>query len=423
MEKYEVKPLKKGKNIRVSVPGSKSITNRALLMAALSQGTVCLDGVLFSDDSRYFLKALQDLGFETIVEEDKKQVIVHGMGGSIPKKSGSIYVGSAGTAARFLTAMLALSGGSYEIQASEQMKKRPMKALFLALEQAGVVFEYLEQPYFLPVKVCGRTLKKNKVILDISETSQPLSALLMTGVMGDGMTIQISSEKKNGSYIEITRQMMKAFGCDTDFNGTTYEVKPGSSYQIERYQIEPDLSGACYFYAIAAVTGGTALVSHIHRDTLQGDIRFLDTLVEMGCRLQETPQGILLTAPEHGVLHGITVDMNQFSDQALTLAAVAVFADGPVTIRGIGHIRLQECDRIHAIAENMKRLGIHCEEGTDWITIYPGETVPAEIETYDDHRVAMAFTVIGMARTGVTIQNPMCCRKTFETYFDIIESL
>lgn len=423
MEKYEVKPLKKGKNIRVSVPGSKSITNRALLMAALSQGTVCLDGVLFSDDSRYFLKALQDLGFETIVEEDKKQVIVHGMGGSIPKKSGSIYVGSAGTAARFLTAMLALSGGSYEIQASEQMKKRPMKALFLALEQAGVVFEYLEQPYFLPVKVCGRPLKNNKVILDISETSQPLSALLMTGVMGDGMTIQISSEKKNGSYIEITRQMMKAFGCDTDFNGTTYEVRPGSSYQIERYQIEPDLSGACYFYAIAAVTGGTALVSHIHRDTLQGDIRFLDTLVEMGCRLQETPQGILLTAPEHGVLHGITVDMNQFSDQALTLAAVAVFADGPVTIRGIGHIRLQECDRIHAISENMKRLGIRCEEGTDWITIYPGETVPAEIETYDDHRVAMAFTVIGMARTGVTIQNPMCCRKTFENYFDIIESL
>ena len=141
-------------------------------------------------------------------------------------------------------------------------------------------------------------------------------------------------------------------------------------YRHQAYEIEPDVSAACYFYAIAAVTGGTALVSHIHRDTLQGDIRFLDTLVHMGCSLQETPQGILLTAPEHGVLHGITVDMNQFSDQALTLAAVAVFADGPVTIRGIGHIRLQECDRIHAISENMKRLGIQCEEGTDWITIY-----------------------------------------------------
>ena len=424
MEEYQVKKLERKKNIIVSVPGSKSITNRALLMAALSDRRVVLTNALFSDDSRYFLQSLKTLGFQTEVDEENKNVTVCGAGGAIPYENVSIYVGSAGTAARFLTAMLGLSGGIYTINASEQMKKRPMKPLFEALEQLGVRFEYLEQEYFLPVKILGREAGKNKAVLDIEKTSQPLSALLMTGMMvKEGLEICVTSRKKTGSYVEITRQMMEAFGCTAEFDGASYFIHAGSKYQTEEYQIEPDISAACYFYGIAALTGGSAVVKNVHKDTLQGDIRFIGVLEQMGCTAEDTEQGIKVFAPEDGVLHGITVDMNDFSDQALTLAAMAIFADAPVRITNIGHIRLQECDRISAIAENMKRLGIRCEEGKEEITIYPGKIKEAKIETYEDHRVAMAFTLVGLMQQGITILNPSCCKKTFENYYQVIETL
>ena len=426
MDKYEVKPLKEQKDIIVEVPGSKSITNRALLMAALSQGQVLLKGALFSDDSRYFLKALKELGFSVEVNEHNKTVLVQGLDGKIPKQEGTIYVGSAGTAARFLTAMLGLSGGSYEIQASEQMKKRPMRELFEALEHLGTQFEYLENEYFLPVKVLGRKAKpgKCKVSLDISKTSQPLSALLMTGVMlKDGLEICVTGKKKGGAYVDITTRMMSTFGCDTKFDGQTYRVTENSFYHTKEYQIEPDVSAACYFYGIAAITGGSAIVKNVHMDTLQGDIKFLDVLSQMGCTVYDTDLGAKVSSPKDGILHGIEIDMNNFSDQALTMAVVSLFADSPVTIRNVSHIRLQECDRIHAIAENMRRLGIVCQERDDGVTVYPGPSQAAEIETYEDHRVAMAFTMAGLVRPGITILNPMCCRKTFENYYDVIESL
>lgn len=423
MNKYQVKTLERKKKIKVDVPGSKSITNRALLMASLSKGKTVLKNVLFSDDSRYFLQALQDLGFKMEVDEPNKIVTVFGTGGTIPRNNVVIYTGSAGTASRFLTAMLGLSGGNYTINASEQMKKRPMKPLFQALEQLGVQFEYLETEYFLPVKILGKKEGKQKAILDIETTSQPLSALLMTGPMLPELEICVTGGKKTGSYVEITRRMMSAFGCMTDFDGTSYFIRRGSSYQKEEYQIEPDVSAACYFYGVAALNGGSAIVRNVHTNTLQGDIQFIKVLEKMGCSVEETSQGIQVSAPKSGVLHGVTVDMNHFSDQALTLAAVAVFADTPVKITNIEHIRFQECDRIRAISENMKKLGIRCEEGNSEITIYPGHTQTAELETYEDHRVAMAFTLVGLGREGITILNPMCCKKTFENYYEIIESL
>lgn len=423
MEKYQVKILERKKNIEVDVPGSKSITNRALLLAALSEGRTILRNVLFSDDSRYFLQALQDLGFRTEVNEAARIMTVFGTGGKIPLDNVTIYTGSAGTASRFLTAMLGLSGKSYTINASEQMKKRPMKPLFQALEQLGVQFKYLEKEYFLPVRILGKKEGKNRAVLDIETTSQPLSALLMTGPMLPGLEICVTGEKKTGSYVEITRRMMSAFGCMTDFDGTSYFIPENSIYHREEYQIEPDVSAACYFYGIAALTGGSAVVRNVHMDTLQGDIRFTNVLEEMGCSVEDTRQGVRVSAPESGILHGLTADMNHFSDQALTLAALAVFADSPVKITNIEHIRLQECDRIQAISENMKRLGIRCNEERGEITIYPGEMKAAEIETYEDHRVAMAFTLVGLRQEGITILNPMCCRKTFENYYEIIESL
>ena len=436
-EQYLVKKTDKPINWTVTVPGSKSMTNRALLMAALSDGETELSGVLFSDDSRYFISALQSLGFETKVDEKEKKVIVKGENGKIPEKEAEIYVGSAGTAARFLTAMLGMSDGIYTIQASEQMKKRPMKDLFLLLKQAGAGIEYLEQEGYLPIKITGRkadSLNGNKepakmdqkliVQLDISKSTQFLSAMLLISPMiEEGLCIEITSEKTDGSYIKITRGMMEEWGVTSLFDGRNYEVPAGASYHMKHYIVEPDMSAACYFYGAAAITGGLALVRNVHMDNSQGDRKFLEVLEKIGCSVTDSEEGIVVEGPADGKIKGIDIDMNDFSDQTMTLAAMAPFASEKVHISHIGHIRLQESDRIHAIVTELTRVGIHCEETEDSITVYPGKPHAALIETYEDHRMAMAFSLIGLKTEGIVIHNPMCCRKTFENYFELLTEL
>ena len=422
MKIYDTKPLKT-KDIKVTVPGSKSITNRALLMAALSKGECYIKGILFSDDSRHFLKALEDLGFELDINEDDKEVRVVGRSGDIPKKEATIYVGSAGTAARFLTAMLGLSDGEYVINASEQMKKRPMKPLFDVLKAMGSGIEFLEEENALPVRIVGcKADKKMRVSLDISKSTQFLSALMMLGCMcKEGLEVKITSEKKTGSYINITKNMVEEFGGKVDFNGDVYYVEP-KPYSIKEYQVEPDVSAACYFYGIAAIYGCKALVNNVHFNSTQGDIRFINVLEEMGCKVTDTEAGIEVVGPDK--LKGLkNVDMNNFSDQALTLANVVIFADSPTTISNIAHIRGQECDRLHAVASNLTKMGIKVDESEDSITIYPGEFISADIDTFEDHRVAMSFTMSGMGEKSLKILDPMCCRKTFENYFEIIDGL
>lgn len=426
MEQYRVNTVKdKIEGVFDFVPGSKSITNRALLIAALANGTSVLNGTLFSDDSRHFLKALQDLGFDVSIEEEKKQVTVKGEKGEIPKKSGKIYVGSAGTAARFLSAMCGLSDGVYEIQASEQMQRRPMEPLFRALEQLGAKITYLKEAYFLPVIIEGarKTVKgKKEIVLDISKSTQFLSAFLMAGVMcKEGLKIKISSEKKIGSYIKITMDMMKEFGVEVLFDGEEYEIKENAGYEAKNYAIEPDVSAACYFWAMAALTNGSVTIKNIHKNSVQGDIMFLSVLEKMGCRVLDTEEGMKVSGTNQ--LNGVKVDMNNFSDQALTLAVLAAFAKGPTRIEHIGHIRLQESDRLKVIATELGRMGIKTEEEEDAITIYPGEVKPALIKTYEDHRVAMAFSLAGLKAEGIVIENPMCCKKTFEEYFLILDQL
>lgn len=426
MEQYRVNPVKdKIEGVFDFVPGSKSITNRALLICALAEGTSVLNGTLFSDDSRYFLKALQDLGFEVRIEEEKKQVVVKGENGKIPNKTGKIYVGSAGTAARFLSAMCGLSDGVYEIQASSQMEKRPMKPLFEALEQLGADITYLKEPYFLPVIIegAGKLQRGRKeVSLDISKSTQFLSAFLMTSVMcKEGLKLNITSEKKTGSYIKITMDMMKDFGVTAEFDGEQYVIEENASYQAKQYQIEPDVSAACYFWAMAALTNGCVTIKNIHKNSMQGDMMFLDVLEQMGCKVSDTREGVKVEGASR--LKGVKVDMNNFSDQALTLAALAVFADGPTRMEHIGHIRLQESDRLKAIAMELGRMGIKTEEEEDAITIYPGEVTPAVIKTYEDHRVAMAFSLVGLKKEGIVIEDPLCCKKTFEEYFLILDKL
>lgn len=426
---YKVQKLHKPVDWVVEVPGSKSMTNRALLMAALADGTTTLKGVLFSEDSRNFLGSLKSLGFQTKIDENAKIVTVQGCNGTIPVTSGEIYVGSAGTAARFLTAMLAMAEGTFVINASEQMKKRPMKPLFKVLEELRAEIVCLDKEGFLPVQVKGIRGRRPadercSVKLDISESTQFLSALLLVSPMiKQGLHIEITSARKDGSYIQITRKMMEQFGAVVAFDGEQYHIKSGMKYQSGCYQIEPDVSAACYFYAAAVLTGGRTVVKNVTWNCMQGDLKFLKLLEKMGAEVNDTPDGIEVRGASNGKLKGITVDMKDFSDQTMTLAALAPFADGDVRIENIGHIRLQESDRIHAIATELGRLGICCDEEKDAITIHPGTPKPAAIQTYEDHRMAMAFSLVGLRVAGIEISNPMCCRKTFETYFEVLDSL
>ena len=408
----------------VVVPGSKSMTNRALLLAALSKEKSTLRGVLFSDDSRHFLMCLEQLGFALEIDEENKIVKVQGCGGKIPNKEAAIDVGSAGTAARFITAMLALSDGKYIINCSEQMKKRPMSELFRILTEMGASFRYLGEEGYLPVEVSGNGGKCHNIDMDISKSTQFLSAMLMViPVTSTGIDIHIVSEKKDGSYIRITRNMLKEFGVKTEFDGETYHIDGNQNIHIGDYYIEPDVSAACYFYAIAMITGGSVTVENVRSNSTQGDMKFIKLLEKMAGKVTDTSKGINVTGNADGTFSGIDVNMNDFSDQALTLAAMAPFANSETIIRNVGHIRGQECNRMSAIVNELTKCGIRCEENGDDIHIYPGNVKPALIETYDDHRVAMAFTMMGLRADGIIIDNPMCCRKTFENYYYVLEKL
>ena len=442
MDIYKVKKADKPVIGCVTVPGSKSVTNRALFMAAMAKGSSILRGVLFSDDSRHFIGSLKSLGYEMTVDEENKIVQLEGLGGVIPKKSGTIDVGSAGTAARFLTALLALSDGCYTINASEQMQARPMEDLFTALSELGAQFEYLRSSGHLPVRVKGRLYNKFDeniqtekgaskpalVHVDISRSTQFLSALMMAGVLvPEGLDIAITSEKTDGAYIRITSAMMKDFGCEVLYDGHDYHVAAGQVYRAGEYDIEPDISAACYFWSMAAITGGCVTVKGSRRDMMQGDMKFLDLLERMGCSVNETAQGIAVTGPGDGHIKAVEVDMNDFSDQTMTLAAIAPFADGTTYIYNIGHIRLQESDRINAILVNLEAMGIECEtlmkDGREGIYIKGGIPHGAHIQTFEDHRMAMAFALTGLRTEDIVIENPKCCGKTFENYFNVLEKV
>lgn len=425
--------------LTVEVPGSKSITNRALLLAALTNGNSILRGVLFSDDSRHFLKCIQELGFDTTVNEAEKVITVTGQGGTIPKPEASLYVGSAGTAARFLTALLGISHGTYHMDASEQMRKRPMAPLLNSLTELGCKISYPSldcgnisaddyprnaRTGFFPFTLHSDGFHKKEITINIDHSSQFLSALLIAACLSEeDFTIRVTGTH-GMAYIEMTCKMMQTFGVEVNrISADTFLIKKGQFYRALDYRIEPDVSAACYFYAMVPLLHIPVLVRHVHFDSLQGDVAFLHTLEQMGCHAADTVEGILLSPPAAANYHGIRADMSACSDQAITLAAIAPFADSPTTITGIGHIRFQESNRIHAIVTELGKMGIRCEETTDSITIYPGVPSPSLVETYDDHRMAMGFSLIGLRSEGIIIDNPDCCRKTFENYFEVLTNI
>ena len=434
-------PLKKqDKVLKVSVPGSKSITNRALLLATLADGKSVLKGVLFSDDSRHFLKCVQELGFETKVDEENSIVEVTGHGGMVPKQEAYPYVGSAGTAARFLSAYLGVCEGTYHMDASEQMRKRPMAPLLESLKELGCEVTFEGREGYFPFTLKGHGFGKNTISVDIEHSSQFLSALLIAASLAkEDMHIHVMGTH-GMAYIEMTIQMMEQFGVHVQkMQDGSYIIPAGQKYIAGEYQIEPDMSAASYFYGMAPLLGVPVQVENITYDSLQGDIAFLSVLEKMGCTVADDKEGLIVYPPEqtdvvYSKFHGVDIDMSSFSDQAITVAAMssfsdqaitvaamAPFADAPTTIRGIGHIRFQECDRMSAIMTELGKMGIRCEGDESAITIYPGCPQPSLVETYDDHRMAMGFSLVGLRAEGIVINNPGCCKKTFEDYFERID--
>ena len=431
MSDIAIKPFPKTTKTEytVEVPGSKSMTNRALLLAALAKGKSTLSGVLFSDDSRHFLSCLVSLGFRVETDEERKQVTVYGEGGHIPDPYAAIDVGSAGTAARFLTAFLGISACHCRINASEQMKKRPMKELFTALSSLGSSYSFPEKEDFLPVIFSNtEAVCATEVTVDIDKSSQFLSALLICSCLfPNGLTVHITGTH-GMAYIDMTIAMMAQFGVHVEKKkDSSFYISGGQHYIARDYFIEPDVSAACYFYAMAPLLGTSMVVSHIPEHSLQGDIQFLTLLKEMGCTVtyDTLVQSYRVTGPQNRIFSGIAANLGSFSDQTMTLAAIAPFASSKTEITGIAHIKYQECDRYHAILNELTRLGIPCEEteNGDGIIIYPGTPVGTSIQTYEDHRMAMAFSLIGLRCPGIVITNAECCAKTFETYFDVLNSI
>lgn len=385
-----------GKSVSVSVPGSKSITARAMLISAIGRGTSTLYNTQFSDDCLTFLNCLEALGINYV--KDGNTLHIEGCGGKLEKKYAEINVGSAGTAARFLPAFLAFQEGEYRLDCSPQMKKRPLSPLLDALKELGAGFEFLEDNNCFPFIIKGSKNVNTHIKVDISKSSQYLSALLISSVCA-GKKMNITAEGLHGrDYVHMTENIMWSFGVNVKEKGGTYEVE--GTYQPVRYHIEPDISAACYFYAINKILGTDIRVEGVMPRSMQGDMKFIDLIKNFD---------------------GGKVDMSAFSDQALTLAAIAPYLNEPTEICGVRHIRGQECDRIKAIAVNLTALGVKCEERDDGVKIYPSKPRPAHIDTFGDHRVAMSFAITGLKADGIIIDRAEVCSKTFPTYFDTLD--
>lgn len=387
--------IKRG-NIKVSVPGSKSLTVRALLIAALAHGVSVLHNVQLSDDCATFLNCLRILGIE--FELRGTSVIVKGCEGKIPVSHAHLDVGSSGTAARFLIALLAFSEGEFTVDCSVRMKQRPIQPLIQSLISAGA--SIISKDGNFPLQIRGRSLASAEIEVDITSSSQFLSALLMAGVcVRDGL--KIKTRGFHGlDYVDMTIGVMRSFGVTVVEERGIYMVN--GEYAAAQYEIEPDVSSACYFYAANKILGTRISVNGIMAHSCQGDIKFIELL--------ET-------------FNGGAIDMSRFSDQALTLAAIAPYLAAPTEIYGISHIRLQECDRIKAMEYNLSAMGVPCEISGDGIKIYPSPPKPATIKTFGDHRVAMAFAITGLRAKDIIIENAEVCAKSFKDYFSVLDRI
>ena len=416
----------------VKLPGSKSISNRILLLAALAGGTTRILDLLASDDTHVMLMALQRLGIKWEQDEDasgdSRNYTVHGGGGSLPVHQADLFMGNAGTAIRPLTAALAAIGGDYKLHGVSRMHERPIGDLVDALNAVGAHIEYTGQPGFPPLHIRRGQLHAQQMSVRGNVSSQFLTAVLMAAPLiarEQAMTITVEGELISKPYIEITLNLMQRFGVNVARDGwQSFVVGPGQQYKSPgTIHVEGDASSASYFLAAGAIAGGPVRVEGVGRDSIQGDVRFLEALQQMGATI--TLGDNWIEAQAQGALKDIEADFNHIPDAAMTIAMVALYADGPSTLRNIGSWRVKETDRIAAMATELRKLGAGVVEGADFLTVTPPERLlPATIDTYDDHRMAMCFSLAsldGVLRRGaqVRINDPKCVAKTFPDYFEI----
>ncbi|HCB16082.1 MAG TPA: 3-phosphoshikimate 1-carboxyvinyltransferase [Alteromonas sp.] len=403
----------------VNVPGSKSLSNRALLLAALAKGETRLTNLLDSDDIRHMLDALKLLGVEYSLSDDKTECKVTGLGGAFSvDKPLSLFLGNAGTAMRPLCAALAASNVTVELTGEPRMEERPIGDLVDALLEAGADIEYLKNAGYPPLKITGSQLKGGELSVDGSVSSQFLTALLMAApLFSEDTTIAIKGELVSKPYIDITLDTMAKFGVSVENQDyQRFVIKAGQQYVAPKtFMVEGDASSASYFLAAGAIKGGTVKVTGIGKQSIQGDIRFADVLEAMGAKVEWFDDCIVI----HGApLKGVDMDMNHIPDAAMTIATTALFAEGETCIRNIYNWRVKETDRLFAMATELRKLGVEVEEGHDYIQVTPGAVLQhAAIDTYNDHRIAMCFSLVSLSDTPVTINDPGCTAKTFPDYF------
>jgi 3-phosphoshikimate 1-carboxyvinyltransferase len=411
-------------NAAVRVPGSKSLTNRALMVAALADGPTTLTHALFSDDSRYFARALEALGFAVATDEAAETITVTGQGGRLPVARAELFIGNAGTAARFLTPMLTLGQGIYVLDGSPRMRERPLSDLLDALRQLGAQAE--SATGCPPVRVTAAGLPGGTAHVAGDVSSQYLSGLLMVAPYAQAPVKLIVERGLNSQpYVDLSLAVMADYGVAVEHEGYEQFCIRAARYQARAaYAIESDATAASYFLAAPAILGGTVRVENLSRKSRQGDVAFVDVLERMGCAVRETDGALEVSGPAREALRGIEVDMRHIPDTAQTLAAIAPFASSPTTIRGIASARVKETDRVAAMVAELRRLGVAVDEYPDGLTIMPAERIqPARVQTYDDHRMAMAFALVGLRSPGVEIENPGCVAKTFPNYFEVLDQL
>lgn len=410
----------------VRLPGSKSITIRALLLAALADGLTTLTGVLDSDDTQRMQDALRLLG--VAIERKGDSAIITGAGGALPVKQGNIFVGNSGLTARTITAALALSGGDYVVDGIPRMRERPIGDLVDGLLQAGLRVSYIERPGFPPLRIQpSQAVGEHHVRIKGDTSSQFLTGLLIAlPLCGERVVIDVEGDLISKPYVEMTLTMMRRFGVDVVRDGwSRFTIGAGQRYRSPgRYAIEGDASSASYFLAIGALGGGPVRVEGAGKSSMQGDVRFADSLQAMGARVAWGDDWIEASAPANGKLKAIDADFNHIPDAAMTIAVLALFADGASTLRNIGSWRVKETDRIAAMATELAKLGAAVEAGPDYLRVTPPTRWrSAAIETYDDHRVAMCFSLASFGGVPVTILDPGCVAKTVPDYFERYRAL
>jgi 3-phosphoshikimate 1-carboxyvinyltransferase len=401
----------------ITIPGSKSITNRALLLASLARGVSHLKAILLSDDTRVFIKALQQLGVEIRLDENTASCQVTGKGCLTPAKNARVWCQQAGTAARFLVAVCAASDATVEFDADQQLRGRPLLPLLDVLRAQGADISADRMPFTVQGK---NNLPGGEIMLPGDQSSQFVSAMLMAAPLCKNPLTLITQDLVSTPYVAMTCRMMADFGVNVLTLVGEYNVIAPQQYMARDYMVEADLSTASYFFAAAAITGGVISMQPVDRAaSLQADVAFLTVLEQMGCEVSATPSALTVRGP--AVLQGVTVDMKDFSDTFMTLAAIACFAATPTIIKNIGHTRLQESDRISAMYRNLQTLGIKVETGGDWIKILPGTPKAAVLDSFNDHRIAMSLAVIGLRTPGIEIESAECVAKTCPTFFKLLD--